>query len=40
MPILWGASFNYEKVQAMGGARAALGAELFGIAIVEDQCFS
>ncbi|MDJ0336642.1 hypothetical protein [Cryobacterium sp. PH31-O1] len=38
--LLWGASFNYEKVQAVGGAFAALGAELFGITSIRDQCFN
>lgn len=37
--LLWGASFNYEKVQAAGGALASLGAELIGIASIKEQCF-
>lgn len=37
--LLWGASFNYEKVQAAGGALASLGAELIGIAAIQEQCF-
>lgn len=36
----WGASFSYEKVQALGGAAAALSAELIGIAAVKKGCFS
>lgn len=35
----WGASFNYEKIQALGGAVAALGAELLGIAAIQESCF-
>lgn len=38
--LLWGASFNYEKVQAAGGALAALAAELVGITSIKEQCFS
>ena len=38
--IIWGASFNYEKLQSLGGAAAALAAELLGIAEVQSQCFS
>lgn len=38
--LFWGASFNYEKLKALGGAAAALGAELLGIAAVKQQCFS
>lgn len=36
--ILWGASFNYEKLMAMGGTVAALGAELLGIAAIRQAC--
>ncbi|MBF4607720.1 hypothetical protein [Curtobacterium sp. VKM Ac-1393] len=35
-----GASFKWEKIQAIGGAAAALGAELLGIAAVKQKCFS
>lgn len=38
--ILWGASFSYEKVQALGGAAAALAGELIGITQIKEQCFS
>ena len=38
--IFWGASFKWEKIRALGGAAAALGAELFGIAAVKEKCFS
>lgn len=38
--LLWGASFNYEKVQAAGGALAALGAELIGITAIKENCFT
>ncbi|WP_226358795.1 hypothetical protein [Pseudonocardia sp. ICBG601] len=36
----WGASFSWEKIQAIGGPIAALGAELLGITAVRAQCFS
>lgn len=36
--ILWGASFNYEKLQALGGTAAALGAELLGITAIKEAC--
>ncbi|OLM09510.1 hypothetical protein Ae706Ps2_5972c [Pseudonocardia sp. Ae706_Ps2] len=36
----WGASFRWEKIQAIGGPVAALGAELLGITAVRTQCFS
>lgn len=36
--IMWGASFSYEKLQALGGAAAALGAELLGIAAIKTAC--
>lgn len=36
--ILWGASFSYEKLQAIGGTAAALGAELLGIAAIREAC--
>jgi hypothetical protein len=38
--IFWGASFKWETIRALGGAAAALGAELFGIAAVKEKCFS
>jgi hypothetical protein len=38
--LFWGASFKWEKIQALGGAAAALGAELLGIAAVKQKCFS
>lgn len=38
--IFWGASFAWEKIQAIGGPIAALGAELLGITAVRAQCFS
>ena len=37
--IMWGASFSWEKIRALGGAAAALGAELLGIAAVKRGCF-
>lgn len=37
--LFWGASFSYEKVRALGGAAAALGAELLGITQIRQQCF-
>lgn len=37
--LMWGASFNYEKLQAAGGALGALAAEFFGISAVKSQCF-
>lgn len=37
--IMWGASFSYEKIRALGGAAAALGAELLGVAAVKRGCF-
>lgn len=36
--IMWGASFSHEKLKALGGAAAALGAELLGIAAVKKAC--
>lgn len=36
--ILWGASFSYEKLQALGGTAAALGAELLGITAIKNAC--
>lgn len=38
--IFWGASFSWEKINALGGAAAALGAELIGITAVKQKCFS
>lgn len=38
--LFWGASFKWEKIQALGGAAAALGAEFLGIAAVKQKCFS
>lgn len=38
--IMAGASFSYEKVRALGGAAAALAAELTGIGAVKSQCFA
>lgn len=38
--LFWGATFKWEKIQALGGAAAALGAELLGIAAVKQKCFS
>ncbi|MDK8799382.1 hypothetical protein [Corynebacterium coyleae] len=37
--VMWGASFSYEKLQALGGAVGALAAELVGIAGVQEKCF-
>ena len=34
-----GASFSYEKMQALGGAAAALAGELIGITAVKKGCF-
>lgn len=38
--ILWGASFKWEKIKALGGTAAALGAELLGISSVQQKCFA
>jgi len=38
--LFWGATFKWEKIQALGGAAAALGAELLGISAVQQKCFS
>jgi hypothetical protein len=38
--LFWGASFKWEKIRALGGAAAALGAELLGISAVKQKCFS
>ena len=38
--LFWGASFAWEKIKALGGAAAALGAELLGVAAVRQKCFS
>lgn len=38
--LFWGASFKWEKIRALGGAAAALGAELLGISAVQQKCFS
>ncbi|WP_420368740.1 hypothetical protein [Curtobacterium sp. L1-20] len=35
-----GSPFTWEKIRALGGAAAALGAELLGIAAVKQKCFS
>ncbi|ALC06985.1 hypothetical protein CDES_13215 [Corynebacterium deserti GIMN1.010] len=37
--LMWGASFSYEKMQALGGALGALAAELAGVSSIKDQCF-
>lgn len=37
--VMWGASFSYEKMQALGGAAAALAGELIGITAVKKGCF-
>jgi hypothetical protein len=36
--LMWGASFNYEKMQALGGALGLLAAELAGVAGIEKSC--
>jgi hypothetical protein len=36
---MWGASFSWEKIRTLGGAAAALGAELLGVAAVKRGCF-
>lgn len=36
--LLWGASFAAEKLTALGGAAAALGAELLGITAIKEAC--
>jgi hypothetical protein len=38
--IMWGASFSFEKMKALGGASAALAGELIGITQIKEQCFS
>ncbi|XWX58792.1 hypothetical protein ABUV78_01927 [Clavibacter nebraskensis] len=38
--IFWGASFSYEKLQAVGGAALALAGELIGITSIKEECFS
>lgn len=38
--IIAGASFSYEKLRALGGAAAALAAELTGIGSVRSACFA
>lgn len=38
--VIWGASFSYEKMQALGGAAAALAGELIGITAIREGCFS
>ena len=38
--IMWGASFSYEKLQALGGAAAALAGEFLGIAALKNNCLS
>jgi hypothetical protein len=38
--IFWGASFSYEKLQAVGGAALALAGELIGITSIQEECFS
>jgi hypothetical protein len=38
--IFWGASFSYEKLQAVGGAALALAGELLGITSIQRECFS
>lgn len=37
--VMWGASFSYEKVRALGGAAAALAGEIIGITAVRKGCF-
>lgn len=37
--VFWGASFNRERIQALGGAAAALWAEIPGSAGVKQRCF-
>lgn len=36
--LMWGASFNYEKMQALGGALGLLAAELAGVAGIKQSC--
>lgn len=36
--LMWGASFNFEKMKALGGALGALAAELSGIALIQKSC--
>lgn len=38
--VMWGASFSYEKVRALGGAAEALAGEIIGITEVKQGCFS
>lgn len=36
--LMWGASFNFEKLQALGGALGGLAAELAGVAGIQKAC--
>lgn len=38
--LMWGASFSYEKMAAVGGALGALAGELTGITAVRNECFN
>lgn len=38
--IMWGASFEMEKIQALGGAVVGLAAEISGVRKVRDECFN
>ena len=38
--LMWGASFSYEKMQAAGGALAALAGEFFGVTSIREKCFN
>ncbi|AWB83094.1 hypothetical protein C3E79_00140 [Corynebacterium liangguodongii] len=37
--LMWGASFSYEKMMALGGALGALAGELSGVTAVRNECF-
>lgn len=36
--LVWGASFNFEKLQVLGGALGGLAAELAGVAGIQKAC--
>ncbi|WP_157887549.1 hypothetical protein [Frondihabitans sp. PAMC 28766] len=37
--LYWGASFNYEKIRAIGGAAGALALEIVGDTAIKKGCF-
>ncbi|WP_130451262.1 hypothetical protein [Zhihengliuella halotolerans] len=38
--LMWGASFSYEKISALGGSIGVLAAEFIGVTSIREKCFN